>query len=85
MSQAFLDLKKAAGCKSLVKHVKLRPPSETPFFKAEKEREGGREGTKRLQRATVWWEWLRGGVGVTAVFSYDCHCQCEQAAQHWRL
>lgn len=41
MSQAFLDLKKAAGCKSLVKHVKLIPPSETPFFKAEKEREGG--------------------------------------------
>lgn len=32
--------KRLRGAK--VKHVKLIPPSETPFFKAEKEREGGR-------------------------------------------
>lgn len=41
MSQAFLDLNKAVGCTSLLKHVKLIPPSETLFLKAEKEKEGG--------------------------------------------
>lgn len=44
-SLAFLGLKMAAGCKSFLKHVKLIPPTETPFFKAEKERKSEREGS----------------------------------------
>lgn len=41
MSLVCMRLKKAAGCKSLLKDVKLIPPAETHFFKRRKRARGG--------------------------------------------